>query len=964
MVPPRRVLLWGLVGALALASSLASAVSGAAGARAVPEVRAPPAPTWSGARPRLAGPLAQPSDVASATEQAATSPHSESGSLPVAANRTPPDSAALPVLTGWDGLHSGMNAGLSDPYYPPDVQVAAGPTDVVEMVNLLMGVYTKQGLPVHVSSLVSLYNSGTDFISDPKVQYDAASGRWFASVTDVTTGQVLLAVSATSDPTGSWHVTPVPSSPTGECLDQPILGVGSTTVILSVNVFTQTSTNPCTTPYIGARYWVVNKTDLVDGVASPATYASLIDPTEGSIHPAQIQGSSSDHYMVSTYWPGAATTSNTLHLFTVSGIPPATVTVAVTSLSMPTAAVPPSASQPATGNTVDTADIRVSDAAWFGGKLWLGFDEACLSDATRACIRMVEIDTSTRSILRDFDIDIAGKHVFYPAFRMDGAAGLAVVFGYSSSSDYPGVMVSARLPGDAPNALEPPVVAAPGSGPENPTGCSGTCRYGDYFGAGVDPTNTSVVWLAGELGTPSGWSTHILAFAVKSVLTLDYSIRGGGSGYPTPALTYVSSGATVTVPLNTVPAAYYADPGTPWSVSTRLTNPMSQGESWSLDLASPNPPPNGTADASFTANYTYYHQYSVRLGYDVQGWSPTNPLPFATVNVTRFGQTRSVAAGAPYILDAGTNYTYENPIGASTSIERVVSNGSVAGTVREALNVTVRYYHQYRMTFDYVVEGGSGAPAPTVSYVSLGANASVQANATVWADAARPYVYTSSLAGGNGTVRMGAGPGALGNVTAAGTVTVTYYLQYFLTVFVEPGSLRDSVTGAGWYDAGSLASLAATAPAGWEFVGWSGDASGKGSTLSVTMSAPVKVVALFYAGLTLVAGGGGSIDYAYGTASGSVPAGSSVTLYAPVGTALTLTAHPSSWTEAFVSWGDGANGSASSTAFTLSGPTTVSATFGTNTPAVVGAAAAVVAVILAAILLILVTRRRRKQPPV
>lgn len=867
------------------------------------------------------------------------------------------------VLGGWDALHYGANGAYADPYHPPDVQVAASPTHVVEMVNLLMGVYTKQGVEVGVSSLVTLFNSGTDFVSDPKVQYDSATGRWFASLTDVTLGQVLLATSATSDPTGTWIVRKVPSSSTGECLDQPILGVGTTTVIVSVNVFSQTKSNPCTTPYLGAQYWVVNKTDLVTGAATPATYASLIDINEGSIHPVQIEGTGPDHYMVSTYWPGAATTSNTLHLFTVSGTPPGLVTVTLTSLSMPTAAIPPPAPQLGVKNTIDTADIRIAEAAWAGGQLWLGFDEACLSDSARACIRLVEIDTTAGAILQDFDIDVAGKDVFYPAFRMDGAGSLAVTFGYSSASDDPGVMVSGRLTGDAPNALQPPSVVAAGSGPEAPSGCTGTCRYGDYFGAGLDPSNTSVVWLAGEFGTPSGWSTRIVSEAVKAALTFNYGIVGGGPALPTPTLTYESNGVARVAPLTSVPTSYYADPGSSWSVTPFVENPAVPGEFWSINDLVANPPYVGTANASRVATYTFYHQYSVRLGYDIPGWDPHVAMPPAHVNVTRFGQPASVAAGALWVLDAGTGYVYENPLQTSTSTYRIFAGGLTSGTVTGVLNLTVHYFPQYLVTFEYLVQASAPVPAPTVHYFSEGTNTSVAANATVWADAGQPYAFSASLTGDGGYARIGPGAGAVGTITASGTISVMYRLQYLLTVHADPAFLLGNVSGGGWYDVGSLATVAATIPLGWKFIGWSGAVSGSNATATVTMGDPANVTAVFYAGLTIAAGAGGSVTYSYGSTSGVVPAGGSATVYVPVGTAVLLSARPSSVLGAFESWTGAASGAGSNTTLTLSGPATVTASFGTSLLAVAGIVAGVIVVILAALLLFVAAARRRKKPP-
>src|SRR5207245_10347653 len=65
-------------------------------------------------------------------------------------------------------------------------------------------------------------------------------------------------------------------------------------------------------------------------------------------------------------------------------------------------------------------------------------------------------------------------------------------YGYSNLNDYPTVAVTEHAVTDGINFLETPQILASGNEVSN----SG--RYGDYFGAGVDPANTTRVWIAGE----------------------------------------------------------------------------------------------------------------------------------------------------------------------------------------------------------------------------------------------------------------------------------------------------------------------------------------------------------------------------------------------------------------------------------------------------------------------------------
>src|SRR5438132_10556488 len=137
-----------------------------------------------------------------------------------------------PVLsTGWNAL-SFEPSSLT----PPDVQVAVGPAHVVEAVNIALGVYSKEGVPLVTYDLSTVFATGSDFLSDPRIEYDGLSGRWFVTIGDFTTGQVLVAASQSTDPMLGWSIDRVPSSATSECLDQPILGVGTLNVIVSVNV--------------------------------------------------------------------------------------------------------------------------------------------------------------------------------------------------------------------------------------------------------------------------------------------------------------------------------------------------------------------------------------------------------------------------------------------------------------------------------------------------------------------------------------------------------------------------------------------------------------------------------------------------------------------------------------------------------------------------------------------------------
>src|SRR3989475_10982246 len=135
----------------------------------------------------------------------------DTGGGVVGSESQPAPSANSPLATGFAGLSYGMTYACGSGFpctnraTPPDVQIAAGPNYIVEMVNIFYGVWTKQGALVKVSGLASLWGSGSDYIGDPKVLYDPQSGRRFASMLDVSQRSLRVRPSASDEPSGSCH---------------------------------------------------------------------------------------------------------------------------------------------------------------------------------------------------------------------------------------------------------------------------------------------------------------------------------------------------------------------------------------------------------------------------------------------------------------------------------------------------------------------------------------------------------------------------------------------------------------------------------------------------------------------------------------------------------------------------------------------------------------------------------------
>ncbi len=413
-------------------------------------------------------------------------------------------SSPVDILSGFDGL----NQVQSCTCVPPDVQTAAGPNHIVEMVNLEGEIFSKQGVTNKTFTLSSFFKTGSDFISDPKVLFDTSSGRWFASTADVTLTRVLVGVSSTSDPTGTWTFYALSAG--GLLPDQPIIGVSDDKFVASANDFFVHS-------FVGAQYWVLNKSQMLTG--SPVSFVtSGANSGFFSIHPVQSLSSTTTQYMVGNIVIKKSLATTAVEFFSVTGVPGvSTVTASTTTLTVSALSIPPGAVQPGTTSTLNTGDFRVQDAVWFKGSLWFGLGDACVPGGDtqlRSCVRLTQIDTTTSpaTVKQDFDLGANGEYLFYPAVSMDGQGNLALVYGYSSSTIFPSLAVTGQAVGGPAGSLAAPQTLKTGSAADT----SG--RYGDYFGAGLDPANPTIVWVAGEYHSSttgtcgsfgSCWSTFI-----------------------------------------------------------------------------------------------------------------------------------------------------------------------------------------------------------------------------------------------------------------------------------------------------------------------------------------------------------------------------------------------------------------------------------------------------------------------
>ena len=454
-------------------------------ARAVhlPPLRVPlrplPEPPDDGADGQGAGPEF-------ATTFAPTPLQAEGGRSPQAARDAPAVGGKL------DGLGSSV-------VNPADVQLAVGPSDVVEMVNAGVDVWSKTGSLETSESLGQYFSDANhdrrlDGMTDPRVLYDTQSSRWFATVLDMATHQTVMVISSTPQlGSGTW----VYSFPSPGCPDQPRLGMSDTLVAFGDNLFSDCVTNAVD---IGGEVTILDKSALLTGAtADESTYGP--DLRFGSVTPVTSLSSTGTLYLAASDF-----VFHTLDVFSTSTVQAGPLTPARIPVSGLVQAPDAPQSDPA---LINTGDNRVQNAVWENGTLWLAISIGCLingESGVYACGRYLGINTATMTISYDAASALdQGRDLFYPAIMPASDGTIYTVFGYSSASETPGIGVLIN-PGPAASWG----ILTPG------TGANESGRWGDYFGIARDPSDPTHVWVAAAYGTGGDtWSSTAAALGTS-----------------------------------------------------------------------------------------------------------------------------------------------------------------------------------------------------------------------------------------------------------------------------------------------------------------------------------------------------------------------------------------------------------------------------------------------------------------
>ncbi len=457
---------------------------------------------------------------------------------------------SVSVLSNWTGLTAAVQ--------PSDNTIAVGKNQVVQMTNNSISSYIriwdKAGTLLVNSKLAQSITGIADY-GDPNLLYDEQADRFlFVLLYSKNGKKLVVGVSATADPAGSWY-TYTFSTPNG-FPDYPKIGVWGNSYLVTTNssaptIYALNRSAMQSGQAIGsAQVFSLSKFPNIGfQSASPISQAGPVAPPAGSpasvIRVADDSWSSTigpDHlelYRLNISWttPSASTISGPFNLNTIA-------------YNSNLCGFGSSACIPQPGSTsklLDPLSDIVMDKVQYrnlGGYESIVCTHVCNADGNgTAGVRWYELRKSGSadwSIYQQSTWSPGSDNRWMSSIAMNQNGQVALGYNIASKTVYPGICITGRDSCDAINTMTAAETVAKSGAAAN-----SSSRYGDYNGLVVDPVDNSF-WFTSNYNPTSTWATNVVHFSISScpakvvrsnqpLLTKTNSVKERIRVYPNPA---------------------------------------------------------------------------------------------------------------------------------------------------------------------------------------------------------------------------------------------------------------------------------------------------------------------------------------------------------------------------------------------------------------------------------------------
>ncbi len=432
-----------------------------------------------------------------------------------------------PFVSVTSGLNfQGVGVGLgnySDCCAPPDTNGAAGATQFVQWVNLDFAVFDKTtGALLHGPTAGNSLWVGfggtceTTNDGDPIAQYDKAAGRWvLAQPVFSAPYMYCIAVSTTSDATGSYHryAFAMPNFP-----DYPKLGVWPDAYYASFNMFSGNS-------FVGARACAFQRSAMLAG-ANATQICFQESSSVPSLLPSDLDGATAPPTGSPNFYMNFGSNSLNLFRFHVDFTTPSNSTF-TGPINIPVAAFTEACGggacihQPSTSQKLDSLGDRLmyrlayrnrngTESLLVNHSIFVSGNKHSQVDG----VRWYEIRSpnGTPAIFQQGTFSPPDSNSrWMGSIAMDKVGEIAVGYSVSSSSLFPSIRFTGRVPGDPSGTLQGESTILNGAGSQ----LTSLSRWGDYSSMSLDPLDDCTFWYTTEYLKNNGtfnWSTQIASF--------------------------------------------------------------------------------------------------------------------------------------------------------------------------------------------------------------------------------------------------------------------------------------------------------------------------------------------------------------------------------------------------------------------------------------------------------------------
>ena len=452
--------------------------------------------------------------------------------------------ARADIITQFNGAGLSQEEAKGVGFIPPDMGGAVGPTYIMQAVNGAIAMYTRSGAQARLTVPDTYFwrNAGISGaalaggVSDPRIIFDPASGRYFVAAITIGNGltnRVVVARSNTSNPlTGGFKAVSIASA-SGQFADFPTVGVTANGVTIGTNNFNSAGN------YTGSSLYNLPKTGLLQATPTASGITrfdnvggalSATAPDGFSLQPATNLGSSTTTTVVAS--DGFA--NGTFHVETLSntGAAHGAVLSPSTTVHSGIDGFPSGARQPGSvADPLDAGDNRLSAVTYQSGNyVYLA---RTIGNGSADSVQWAVLNTLTNTLLSQGTISAANMDYYYPSIAANAAGNFVIALNGSG----PGTNISAYdvvcdNTGASASCGTPQLLKSGLVGNYDLTFGSGVNRWGDYSAIALDPLNSNDFWTFLEYPTASNLWATVITEVSDTGTTLAQNTDTGGNGGP------------------------------------------------------------------------------------------------------------------------------------------------------------------------------------------------------------------------------------------------------------------------------------------------------------------------------------------------------------------------------------------------------------------------------------------------